>query len=221
VTYAELNRAELKVAIYFSRVNKWVLLSPDAFFVEGRNAWIDFAHAIARNEMGSVGDRTIATLPPLKLDCFADIEKGGAPIGENGIVAATIGAIHVSCGGKLITDETEQRIAFYLLRYGSWSAKTPANVVGRRLISWSIVCDPDSNEDFVDQPFQMIGELSSMVSNAFRELTVSDDHGVIALDVKYDPRFFKLDIPSGYRGNALPLWQFILQPNFEFEGIQD
>lgn len=223
LNYAELNRAELKIAIYFSRVNKWVLLSPEAFFIDGRRVWIDFVHAIARNEMGSVGDRTIATLPPLTLEFFADIDQGGALISENGTAAATITAIEISCAGTKIQDETEQRIAFYLMRYGNWTATTPAKVVGGRLVSWSFVCGPRSDEgdEEDEQPFRMLGDLSSMISNAFRELTVSDDSGVVALDVKYDPHIFHLDIPSDYRGKAFPLWQFIMKPNFDFAGLTD
>lgn len=54
-----------------------------------------------------------------------------------------------------------------------------------------------------------------MVSAAYRDLTV-DDEGVFSLDVRYDPEFFELRIPEGYKGNALPLWQFSIQPNPEF-----
>lgn len=34
--------------------------------------------------------------------------------------------------------------------------------------------------------------------------------------VKYDPAFFELKIPHGYKGADLPLWQFAIQPNPEF-----
>lgn len=70
-------------------------------------------------------------------------------------------------------------------------------------------------EEANDQPFRMLGDLSSMVSTAYRELTVSDD-GVFSQDVKYDPAFFELKIPHGYKGADLPLWQFATQPNPEF-----
>ncbi len=55
-----------------------------------------------------------------------------------------------------------------------------------------------------------------MISCAFRELTVDDGSGVFSLDVKYDPDYFSLAIPRGFKSEVLPIWQFILQPNLEF-----
>jgi hypothetical protein len=55
-----------------------------------------------------------------------------------------------------------------------------------------------------------------MISNAFRELTVDEGAGVFALDVRYDPDFFSLAIPQSYKGDALPIWRFVIQPNPEF-----
>jgi len=213
--YARLNAAELKIAIYFSRVNVWTLLSPGAFFVEGRHVWIDFAYAMVRNEMALLGDRTISTKPPLELEFTGDNASGGARIEEDGTVVATIRAVVMRCAGREIVDPQEQRIAFYLMRFGRWVMETPAKVIDGRLVSWSFTCVPeDGGEEENAQVFRSFGTLSSMVSNAFREFTVGDDSGVIALDVKYDPDMFSLDIPEGYRGEALPLWQFKLRPNF-------
>ncbi|MEP9396677.1 hypothetical protein [Mesorhizobium sp. KR2-14] len=35
--------------------------------------------------------------------------------------------------------------------------------------------------------------------------------------MKHDPDMFSLEIPEGYRGKALPLWQFELRPNFDLK----
>jgi len=216
--YAKLNAAELKIAIYFSRVNIWTLLSPQAFFVEGRHIWTDFAYAMARNEMALLGDRTINTRPPLTLEFTGDDADGGALIGTDGNVVATIRAITMRCAGRDIVDPQEQRIAFYLMRFGRWIMEAPAKVIDGRLVSWSFTCVPeDGSEEENAEEFRSLGTLSSMVSKAFRELTVDDEAGIIALDVNYDPDMFRIQIPEGYRGESLPLWQFILQPNFDFK----
>lgn len=216
--YAKLNAAELKVAIYFSRVNIWTLLSPEAFFVEGRHIWIDFAYAMARNEMALLGDRMIKTRPPLTLEFTGDDAEGGARIGEDGRVVATIRAVAMRCAGREIVDPQEQRIAFYLMRFGRWVMETPAKVIAGRLVSWSFTCVPEDGDGEENaQEFRSLGTLSSMVSNAFREFTVDDETGIIALDVKHDPDMFSLEIPEGYQGTALPLWQIELRPNFDFE----
>ena len=220
--YADMQGAELKIAIYFSRVNFWTLLSPEAFFVDGRHVWIDFPHAMARNEMALLGDRTISTLPPLELEFKGDDRDGGALIGDEGTVVATIRAVEMRCAKQLITDPLEQRIAFYLMRFGRWVTDVPAKVVSGRLVSWSFRCLPEEGDEFENaQEFRSVGTLSSMVSNAFREFTVNDDAAIIALDVNHDPDIFNLRIPEGYKGEALPLWQFVLQPNFDFKVVEN
>lgn len=86
--YADVNRASLKIALYFSRINKWALLSPDSFIAEGRNAYIDLVHAFARNELSRLGDRMIATLPPLTLQLVGDTDKKTAIVTVDGTVAS-------------------------------------------------------------------------------------------------------------------------------------
>lgn len=213
--YAEMNHARLKVAIYFSRINKWILLSPESFLVDGRRAYIDLPHGMARNEFSLFGDRMIATLPPLSLEFTGDPHDERAIVQPDGTAVFTIRQVQMKCAGRVITQEEEKRIAFYLMRYGRWpESEAPATIVDGRLVSLAFVSAPDE-EPSDDQPFRMLGDLSSMVSTAYRELTVGDD-GMFSLDVKYDPAFFELKIPDGYKGDALPLWQFAIQPNPEF-----
>lgn len=212
--YAEMNRAKLKFAIYFSRINQWVLLSPEAFIVDGRRAYVDFRHAMARNEFSFLGDRMIATLPPLSIELVGDAEDDRAIIQGDGTALITIREIKMYCADMLITNEVERNIAFYLLRYGKWEEmETPANIVDGRLASMKFVSRP--KEPSEEQQFQILGNLSSMVSAAFRELTVDDEANVFALDVKCEPQLLSIDIPKDYKGSALPLWQFVLQPNFD------
>lgn len=65
--------------------------------------------------------------------------------------------------------------------------------------------------------FSMIGELSSMISSSYGEQTVYEK-SVIALDTNLEPSVFSVKIPDKYKGNNLPLWQFIIQPNPDFKG---
>jgi Holliday junction resolvase len=221
--YADITGSELKIAVYFSRVNVWTLLSPEAFFVDGAKVWIDFAFAMARNEMAVLGDRTINTTPPLTLDFVGDDADGGAPIGIDGRVTATIRGVTMRCGGREIVDPQEQRIALYLMRFGSWVLETPAKVVDGRLVSWSFTCIPEEGDEAENaQEIRSLGTLSSMISSAFREFTVDDGSVVIALDTGHDPDMFTLQIPRDYRGEALPLWQWELRPNFDLTvGLPD
>lgn len=213
--YAEMNRVSLKFAIYFSRINKWVLLSPESFFDDGNYLYIDLPHAMARNEMSTVGDRMIATLPPLRIEMLGDPDDEKASVADNGTAVFTIRDVRMSCAGKPIIEAEEKRIAFYLMRYGTWSnTDAPAGVIDKRLVSVAFVSEPEEPANC--EPFEIIGDLSTMISNAFCELTTDESADVVSLDVKYDPDFFSLAIPQNYKGDALPIWQFEIQPNPDF-----
>ncbi|MDU9006900.1 hypothetical protein [Sedimentitalea todarodis] len=214
--YADMNKVPLKFAIYFSGVNQWILLSPSSFIDGDKTVYIDFAHAMARNEMAVLGDRMICTLPPLIMSFEGDIEDERSKVDADGQALFTIKQINMTCDGNSIDNDIEQRIAFYLMRYGSWvSDGIPAEVVDGKLKSFRFVFAPEQEGEPDDQPFHSLGTLSSMISSAFHELTVEND-GVVSMDVRYDPAFFNLQIPEGYKGSSLPLWQLVLQPNMEF-----
>lgn len=211
--YADLNRAELKFAVYFSRINKWVLLSPESFFDQGRYAWIDLPHGVARNEMSKLGDRMIATLPPLSLELIGSQQDERATVQEDGSIIFTALEVRMKCAGKNIRSDAEKNIAFYLMRHGNWDKiETPAKIVDGKVVAIEFVVSSDEPQG--DHPFRMLGDLSSMVSSAFREITVSDE-GIVSLDVKFDPSFFQVAITHDYKGEDLPLWQFAIQPNLD------
>jgi hypothetical protein len=214
--YADMNKVPLKFAIYFSGVNQWILLSPSSFIDAGRTVQIDFAHAMARNEMAMLGDRMICTLPPLTMTFEGDIEDERSKVDIDGNALFTIRQIRMACGGNPIDNDVEQRIAFYLMRYGSWGSDgVPAEVVDGKLKSFQFSFDPVEEGEPSDQPFRSVGTMSSMVSSAFQELTV-EENGVVSMDVGHDPSVFHLQIPEKYKGSSLPLWQFVLQPNMDF-----
>ncbi|MFV1577481.1 hypothetical protein VWZ87_12385 [Phaeobacter sp. JH20_37] len=213
--YARINRADLKLAIYFSRVNQWALLSPESFLEKNGELWIDLPHAMARSEMSAFGDRKIATLPLLRFEMLCDQEGDESRISNDETAAITIKEVKMHCGDQLLENSIEARIAFYLMRYGDWeTTQDPVVITDGRISKVSFSSSP--REATTDQGFEIVGSLSSMVSNAFRELTVDDGSDIVSLDVKYDPEFFELAIPENYKGEGLPIWQFIIQPNPEF-----
>lgn len=93
------------------------------------------------------------------------------------------------------------------MRYGSWiSDGTPAEVVDGKLKSFQFSFNPEIEGEPDDQTFHSPGTLSSMISSAFRELTVEND-GVVSMDVRYDPAFFNLQIPENYKCHCIPINQ--------------
>ncbi|MEP4247006.1 hypothetical protein [Tateyamaria sp.] len=213
--YAKINRADLKIAIYFSTVNQWALLSPDSFLEENGELWMDLAHAMARSEMSIIGDRKIATLPLLRFEMLCEQDQEKPPTSDDGTAQIFVREVHMYCADERLKDAKEEMIAFYLMRYGDWDVtQNPVEFSDGFVSKVSFSSTP--REANTDQEFDIVGSLSSMICNAFRELTVGDDADIVSLDVKNDPSFFQLEIPENYKGTGLPIWQFIIQPNPEF-----
>jgi hypothetical protein len=210
--YAALHAVPLKIAVYFSKLNRWALLSPQAFDVSRKGHEISFVNAIAKNEMSELGDVYISTLPELRLELMADEDEANE-IGDAGQAIITFRSSKISCDEVELIDELDQRIAFYLMRFGRWSTTSEAIVKNGKLLGIVFQCAPDELNE--DARFAAIGELSSMVGEAYKEYTVVDGLP-IALDVPVDPEAFALSIPSGYNSERLPLWRFSVRPNWDF-----
>ncbi|OKP74457.1 hypothetical protein BTE77_21145 [Ensifer adhaerens] len=211
--YAALNGLPVKIAVYFSSMNMWTLLSREAFTRKGSKLAITFSIAMARNEMASLGERTIGTLPELAIELRTSPEEAQVP-DESGAVSFMTREIAIYCGGREIVDRTAKDIAFYLIRYGRWPEKeNTAQFEGEKVISLRMVFAPEEPEE--GQGFDIVGSFSQMISTAYQELTVKDGK-VATLDVKQDPAFFRLTIPEDFKDENLPLWQLVLVPNENF-----
>lgn len=210
--YAELDRAELKIAVYFSRLNRWCLLSKRALRERGDRFECSFMSAIAKSEMIELGDCTLATLPDLRLELTTGPDEA-APIGADGNARFTIRKARILCAGNELTSPLEQKIAFHLMRYGDWGEDDEPIIVDGKLEGITYISRPD--EPTEGQPFSMLGQFSSMVSTAYSEFTVVD-RVPVALDAPVDPDAFSLAIPSDYRSATLPLWRFQVLPNWDF-----
>lgn len=213
--YAKLQVIPLKFAIYFSRFNKWFLLSKESLIEQKKRYVIDFVTAMARNEMSLLGDRTIATEPNLSIELLAD-EKQTMSINEQGEASFIISDVKMYCAGMKISNSLEKSIAFYLIRFGSWNEQECEAIMhGDKFAGARFTYSPDHRLE--NQRFSMIGELSSMISSAYREQTVYE-RSVVAIDTKLDPEVFSVEIPNNYIGERLPLWQFTMRPNPDFNG---
>ena len=208
--YAELHRTPLKYAIFYSRWNKWALLPRDSFTEQANRYVTDMVNSLARSEMLTLGDRMIGTKPDLVFELRADPRKE-ATLSQEGQAKFTIGDVRMYCDGMLITDAKEKSIAFYLMRFGDWiEGDTEGVFENEQLVGVRYVFNPQSFDS--SQGFSVIGTLSSMISSAYSELTVHENK-VIALDIRQNPEIFAPEIPLDLKGTALPLWQFLIQPN--------
>lgn len=213
--YAALHHTPLLFAVYFSRHNRWFLLRKESLIEQKDRYVTDFINAMAKNEMSLLGDRTIGTEPELSLELVADRSKQ-ATVNEKGEANFVIDDVKIYSFDREVTDDLEKSIAFYLMRFGTWIESEAEGVFeGDEFLGARFSFAPELPPE--EQAFSMIGELSSMISASYGEQTIYEK-SVVALDTNLDPGVFAVEIPKGYKGKGLPLWQFIMQPNPDFKG---
>lgn len=205
--YANLTEIPLKFAIFYSQLNKWILLSKDSFTAHKTKHTTTFIEAMAKNEMSILGDRMIGTKPPLSVVFVANPEKE-AFITEDNQASFMISDIKLYCAGEEIINDTEKNIAFYLVQFGKWAeSEGEAFFNGDRLAGVKLDYQSEHKEEMENarqQGFGIIDHLSSMISTAYKQHTVYEKR-VIALDTAADPEVFSVEIPDGYSGDNLPL----------------
>lgn len=213
--YSDLCKINLMFAIYFSSWNQWGLVPIEAFKKKNNLYVIDFATAMAKSEMSLIGDQTIGTSPDLEFHVLADEEEANK-INDDGQALFTTRKIKIYCAGNEVEDPVEKEIAFYLMRFGDWVEKESEAIIDKdKLLGMKFIHTPESQ---TEENFSIIGRLSTMVTNMFKEHTVKDGK-VVAVNSPLDPEQFKVFIPEDYKGQQLPLWRFILQPNPDFKGL--
>jgi len=161
------------------------------------------------NEMYILGDASIGTVPPLSLRLVAD-KNNPRNVQEDGKVNFVIGEVQFLCGDNVIKNNNERIIAFSLMMFGKWEIIDPvAEIEDNNLVSFTYEAVP--LERTPEQGFEVIGELSSMISRQFKWLAAPDGK-VEMLGARPHESFLGKLIPKGYKGKDLPIWQFIVHP---------
>jgi hypothetical protein len=127
----------------------------------------------------------------------------------------TIANMQFLVGDRVLTDEQERRLAFFMMFYGGWELDEPANLgaAGQiESVDWRFSAVDDGRSP--DEP-RLVGALSSLYSSAFNLATLRDGRVV---RLRHDPAPAGLSalVPEDYWSRVdrvLPLWQFDLRPS--------
>ncbi len=211
-SYARIFNKELKFAIYWSRWNIWTLISADKITSQNGRHIISMPEAVMINEMALLGDVTIGVMTPLILKVITDPTKSRV-LDEEGKLTCTIGEISFYCNDNLISNRLEKNIVFYLMLFGDWpTGEAEAQIEDNELISFEFIAKPI--EITPGQGFDMIGSLSTMVSNQYNWITAPNGE-ISKLSPCREPDSLGIVIPQDYKGEVLKLWRIIIKPNYK------
>lgn len=210
-SYAALFQKALKISIYWSEWGIWTLLSPSELKVHGGLHSITLGDATKVNEMVMIGDMHVGTTPPLSLRFVTDANQPRT-IDDRGIVEFTIGSVELSCGGNVIQDEEEERLAFYLMLYGNWPFSEPRAIIeNNELLAIEFLASPV--EEDLSQEFSLIGPISTMIARRYNKLTAPEGQ-IITLTPRAEPDSLGMAIPKDYKGKQLRLFRLLQKPNY-------
>jgi hypothetical protein len=207
--YAELMSCPLRYVVFWARWNVWTLVAPDVFKVRGDSYELTFNDAMVNNDMALLGDKEIGTAVPLKMRFVADPSLSRI-LEPDGQVTLKFSEVKLFCKDKEITDPLEKSIAWYLMLYGRWGPGEPTRV---EIVNGAVEYLEDEFTAIADneQGFEIVGSLSGMYSAFYHQATAPEGQiGQIRLDAV--PGKLAELVPEGYRGQALPIWIFIMSP---------
>ena len=209
--YAEATSVELKIAGFWARWSMWTLVSPSCLIEIDDRLYLDMPTAIRKNDLSRLGDRIIGTRPPFRLRLAMDPERTGS-VNANGEVHATINDVKIFCVDEELIEPVERQIAWLLMQYGDWRADGPVPILDHDcLLAIEFRWEP---EEPAGQGFEFVGTLSRMFTRYYAEHTV-DRGDVVQLRAPPRPNWFAPLVNMNGGSRALPLWQFIQQPDFD------
>lgn len=220
--YCSATGGILCFAVFWEEMGTWTLNKVEAFHpgVPGTRAWaLSFMRAFATNEMGSLGDCTVATRAPLRFRVLLDPERSEAVPEGGGVLQVTIAGVHLLSQDRVLGG-LSARIAWKLIWFGKWSEmEEESEVRDGKLIRVDYPIGPRMPDDEVPDPreFYMVGALSEMISRAYLEGAATTVHSSSGSEV-LDPGWMGGEfIPDDWveMGLDIPIAKFLLQPNYD------
>ena len=205
--YSAATGAQLKLAVYWASWGIWTLVSPGQFIDERGNVTFDMNSGFIENELGHLGDLMIGIKPPLRLRLEAD-PNTVCPVGPDGVVNFTTGAVRIYSGHEELLDPIEEEIAWAFMLYGDWVVSEPMPVLeGDALSAIEYSWEPDEHRM---DPFLTIGTLSQVFSRYYSERTLENEK-IVQLHAPPQPGWFAPLLANDYKSKVLPLLRIKIQ----------
>ena len=213
--WGQLDGTPVALAFWWQVPGLWTLIPLDRLRSNGAKEEIDLLDAMAANEMSRFGDSMLATRPPLSLRLNVkqtEKRKIDTTTNEHSVLITELG---LRSRNQIIRDRLEQKIAWWILRYGKWPVTEEPRINSQGgLEAIDLVAQPEE-ELPADQDFASVGMLSSLYAVLFEEATASPAGRVEGLDHTPKPNELSDLIPADFwdaPDRVLRLWRFNLEP---------
>jgi Holliday junction resolvase len=215
LVYTDIHKLPLKIAVYWSKLKVWTLVSVKHLIFKSHETYVlGFERALAISEMATLGDASIGTRLPLVIRLLGN-PRNIDQIPLDSEVELTINKVEIYSRDVLIEEDLERNLAFKLILWGEKDhsiLEIPLITEGKLT---GIEYRMEPYEEAFDQGFQIIGSLSTMISNQYNAVSAPDGN-VGKLIPSNEPEQFSIYIPVDYKGKYLPIWRITQIPNPNF-----
>lgn len=216
--YAFATGGQIKLAVFWARWKMWTLVSPERLVDANGDLTLDMKTAAAVNELAYLGDRMIGTRPPIRFRLSTD-PTYTSPVAQDGTVTVrfTITDVQIFSDKDEILDPTEKFLAWTFMLHGNWKETGPCLILeGGKLKAIEFRWTPaePTNSDF-----EIVGTLSRMFTSYYDEQTVDNDE-VVKIRAVPQPSWFTSLVSSNHEQKRLPLWQFVVHPNYSSVSVR-
>jgi hypothetical protein len=207
LAYPKVSKANLKIAIYWSRWQLWTLVALDAFSPKSGKYTIRLGEAMKQNEMAIFGDAYLATVSKLRFVIRMDISKGTAIPAGGGACEFLIKAEEMYAGDKIISNPKDKSLfmdlIFFGMDNGTWNESKSVNVENRKIesITYEYIPAEDSGANF-----SFLAPLSTIIARKYNQITAPSGK-IKALLANYNDTLLDKYFPLHPR-EQLPLWIF-------------
>jgi hypothetical protein len=167
--YAQLVKADLRIAIYWSRAAVWSLVPLDAFSKQGKWSTIDVGTAFTRNDMGALGDLMIGCAFPIVWQSYIVKYDGRIHFDE----AQT----RIFAGSREIYGLPQKQLLRFMVVFGGWTMSEP-KVLEESDTHRIVECVSTPDEE---NSSGLNGYVSSMLSRYWLQLTSTLDGDLATL----------------------------------------
>lgn len=207
--YADLMEAPVKIAVYYSQVNIWVLLSMEAFTETKKKFEIDFLDALKKNEMGYIGDTRVYCKNDVSIIMGCKIEKET----DTELLCSPLNADLYYCNSLVTNNKIKNFLFMGLLQgitTGNWT--NTLNVKERKKDFCTI--------EYQFQPFSIndswcyLSVVSSLLSTYYKNYTQEGDK-ITSLETLTDIPFLPTTTQSIFQDSSIPLLGLCPIPNYQ------
>ncbi|MEJ5137265.1 MULTISPECIES: hypothetical protein [Acinetobacter] len=212
--YSNLTMTELYIAIYYRKLERFLLVHTDDFEKNDDGYTISISKALVNNRFGDLGDIKLATTAPLELH----LKVTGIMSNDHKDYSefdVTVNDVVIKCMNIEISNDLNKNIAYKLIWHGDWNDERVEYIFDnnkKNLTDIILSYYPTGYKEDEAGEFHSITDLSSLLIKSFHGKT-TENKKLKQLSYSGIPLDLNKVIPYNHNSEELPIIWVHTEPN--------